>query len=88
LGGPNRRDYWKDLDVGGSITLRWTPKEMGIDGANWIRIAQGRVQWWAFVNTVMNLGVHKGSRLLFERLSDYKLFKEYPEPWSKYQEQQ
>jgi hypothetical protein len=30
-------------------------REIGIDGANWIRLAQGRVQWLAFVNTVMNL---------------------------------
>jgi hypothetical protein len=29
--------------------------EMGIDEANWIWLAQDRVQWWAFVNTVMNL---------------------------------
>jgi hypothetical protein len=26
---------------------------------------------------------HKENRLLFEELSDYQLFKEYPEPWSK-----
>jgi hypothetical protein len=32
-------------------------KEIGVDGANWIRLAQDRVQWWAFVNTVMNLRV-------------------------------
>jgi hypothetical protein len=32
-------------------------KETGIDGANWIRLAQNRVQWRAFVNTVMNLRV-------------------------------
>jgi hypothetical protein len=31
--------------------------ELGIDGANWIRLAQDRVQWQAFVNTVMNLQV-------------------------------
>jgi hypothetical protein len=31
--------------------------EMGIDGANLIRMAHDRVQWWAFVNTVMNLRV-------------------------------
>jgi hypothetical protein len=30
-------------------------RETGIDGANWIRLAQDRVQWRAFVNTVMNL---------------------------------
>jgi hypothetical protein len=34
-------------------------REIGIDGANWIRLAQDRVQWWGFVNTVMNLGSHK-----------------------------
>jgi hypothetical protein len=26
-------------------------REIGIDGANWIHLAQDRVQWWAFVNT-------------------------------------
>jgi hypothetical protein len=30
-------------------------REIGIDGANWIRLARDRVQWRAFVNTVMNL---------------------------------
>jgi hypothetical protein len=29
-------------------------RDIGIDGANWIRLAQDRVQWRAFVNTVMN----------------------------------
>jgi hypothetical protein len=32
-------------------------REIGIDGANWIRLAQDRVQWRAFVKTVMNLPV-------------------------------
>jgi hypothetical protein len=32
-------------------------REIGIEGANWIRLAQDRVQWRAFVNTVMNLWV-------------------------------
>jgi hypothetical protein len=44
------RSRWKDnnkMDLG----------EIGIDGANWIRLAQDRVQWRAFVNTVMNLRV-------------------------------
>jgi hypothetical protein len=31
--------------------------EIGIDGANWIRLAEDRVQWRAFMNTVMNLRV-------------------------------
>jgi hypothetical protein len=30
-------------------------REIGIDGAKWIRLAQDRVQWWVFVSTVMNL---------------------------------
>jgi hypothetical protein len=32
-------------------------REIGIDGANWIRLAQEMVQWWAFVSTVMKLRV-------------------------------
>jgi len=32
-------------------------REIGINGANWIRLAQDRVQWRVFVNTVMNLRV-------------------------------
>jgi hypothetical protein len=32
-------------------------RETGIDGTNWIRLAQDRVKWRAFVNTVMNLRV-------------------------------
>jgi hypothetical protein len=46
LGRPRRR--WEDnikMDLG----------VIEIDEANWIRLAQGRVQWRDFVNTVMNL---------------------------------
>jgi hypothetical protein len=32
-------------------------REIVIDRANWIRLSQDRVQWQAFVNTVMNLRV-------------------------------
>jgi hypothetical protein len=32
-------------------------REIGIDGANWIQLAQDRVQGRACVNTVMNLRV-------------------------------
>jgi len=31
--------------------------ETGIDGANWIKLAQDNVQWPAFVKIVMNLRV-------------------------------
>jgi hypothetical protein len=45
---PRRR--WED-------NIKMGLRERGIDGANWIRLAQGRVQWRAFVNTVMNLRI-------------------------------
>jgi hypothetical protein len=32
-------------------------RETEIDGANWIWLAQDRVQWWAFVNMGINLQV-------------------------------
>jgi len=44
VGGPKVRNHWEDLGVGGRITLRWTFRELGIDGANWIRLAQDKVQ--------------------------------------------
>jgi hypothetical protein len=48
LGRPRRR--WEG-------NIKMDLEEIGIDGANWIRLAQDRVQWRAFVNTVMNLRV-------------------------------
>jgi hypothetical protein len=48
LGRPRRR--WED-------NIKMDLREIGIDGANWIRLAQVRVQWRAFLNTVMNLRV-------------------------------
>jgi hypothetical protein len=48
LGRPRRR--WED-------NIKLDLREIGIDGANWIQLAQDRVQWKAFVNTVMNLRV-------------------------------
>jgi hypothetical protein len=48
LGRPRCR--WED-------NIKLNLKEIGINGANWIQLAQDRVQWWAFVNTVMSLQV-------------------------------
>jgi hypothetical protein len=45
---PRRR--WED-----NIKLDF--REIGIDGVNWIQLAQDRVQCRAFVNTAMNLRV-------------------------------
>jgi hypothetical protein len=48
LGRPRRK--WED-------NIKMDHREIGIDGANWIQLAQDRVPWRAFVNTVMNLRV-------------------------------
>jgi hypothetical protein len=44
------RPRWKD-------NVKMDFRGMGMDGANWIRLAQDRVQWRGFVNMVMNLRV-------------------------------
>jgi hypothetical protein len=48
LGTPSHR--WED-------NIKMDLREIGIDGANWIHLAQDRVQWRACVNTVMNLRI-------------------------------
>jgi hypothetical protein len=48
MGRPRHR--WED-------NIKIDLREIGIDGANWILLAQDRVQWRACVNTVMNLRV-------------------------------
>jgi hypothetical protein len=48
LGRPRRR--WEG-------TIKLDLREIGIDGANWIQLAQDSVHWRACVNTVMNLRV-------------------------------
>jgi hypothetical protein len=39
----------------GEDNIKMDFKEIGINGANWIQLAQERVHWRACVNTVMNL---------------------------------
>jgi hypothetical protein len=48
LGRPGRR--WED-------NIKIDLREIGIDESNWIKVSQDRVQWRAFVNTVMNIRV-------------------------------
>jgi hypothetical protein len=48
LGRPKHR--WED-------NIKLDLREIGIDGSDWIRLAQDRIQWRAFVNTAMNLRV-------------------------------
>jgi hypothetical protein len=47
-GRPKSR--WED-------NIKMDLRGIGIDGANWIRLAQDGVQWRALVSTVMNLRV-------------------------------
>jgi hypothetical protein len=42
------RDRWED-------NIKLDLRDIGIDGTNWIQLAQDRFQWRAFVNSVMNL---------------------------------
>jgi hypothetical protein len=56
LGGPKARDHWEDLDVGEN-NIKMGLREIEIDEANWIQLAQDRVQLWACANTVINLRV-------------------------------
>jgi hypothetical protein len=39
------------------VNIKMDLREIGIDVANWIQLAQDRVQWWALVNTIMNLRI-------------------------------
>jgi hypothetical protein len=66
LGRPRHR--WED-------NIKMDLREIGIDGANWICLAQDRVRWRACVNTVMNLRVPKEGDIFFDKLSDNQLFK-------------
>jgi hypothetical protein len=59
--------FWLERSEGkrplGRPRLRWEDnikmylRETGINGENWIQLAQVRAQWRACVNTVMNLRV-------------------------------
>jgi hypothetical protein len=46
----------EDLDVDGSI-VRLDPREIWWEIVAWMDLTQDRGQWWAAVNTVMNLQV-------------------------------
>jgi hypothetical protein len=48
LGRPRRK--WED-------NIKTDLREIWIDGASWIQLAQNRVQWRAFVKMVMNFWV-------------------------------
>jgi hypothetical protein len=44
------RHRWED-------NIKLDLREIGIGGVNWLQLAQNRIQWWAFMNMVMDLRV-------------------------------
>jgi hypothetical protein len=50
-------------------------REIGIDGAILIKLAQDRVQWQACVKTIKKPSVSIRKQDFFEKLSDSQLFK-------------
>jgi hypothetical protein len=44
------RCRWED-------NIRMDLREVGREAVDWMNLAQDRDQWWAFVNSVMNLPV-------------------------------
>jgi hypothetical protein len=38
-----------------TINTRLDFRKIACEGINWMHLAQVRVQWWAFVNLVMNI---------------------------------
>jgi hypothetical protein len=55
--GTEGRDHWEDLRRRWEDNIKMDLRERGIDEANWIQLAQERVQWRVYVNIVMNLRI-------------------------------
>jgi hypothetical protein len=56
-GDQREGDRLGDPDVDGRIILKWIFKKWDERGMDWIKLAQDRDRWRAFVNVVMNLRV-------------------------------
>jgi hypothetical protein len=57
LGGPKVKEPLERLRRSWEDNIKMDLREIGIDGENWIKVAQGRDQLRPFVNTVMNFRV-------------------------------
>jgi hypothetical protein len=53
-------------------------RELGVDGANWIRLAQDRFRWRPLVRTLMNLRFHKEREYILARVTQWKVNTEQP----------
>jgi hypothetical protein len=55
VGRPEGKRPLGRLRRGWENNIKMDLREIVIDGANWIQLAQDRVQWLACVNAVMNV---------------------------------
>jgi hypothetical protein len=55
---PGKDTTWRTED-----NIRTDPREIGWEDMDWMGKAQDRDQWWALVNTAMNLQIHKRRRI-------------------------
>jgi hypothetical protein len=59
------RDHLDDLGVDGRITLnKMYLREIGCEHVDWINVAQDKVQWCVFVNTLITLSSTEVKNLL------------------------
>jgi hypothetical protein len=56
VGRPEGKRLWGRSKSMWEDNIKLDLREIGIDGANWIQLAQDRVQWRSFLN-MMNLRV-------------------------------
>jgi hypothetical protein len=55
--GSRGRGIYRVLGGKPESNIKMDLREIAINGAIWIRLAQDKVQWRAFVDTIMNLRV-------------------------------
>jgi hypothetical protein len=51
------RIHFGNISIYMRIILKWILQIHSFEGVDLIQLAQGRVQWWALVNMVMNFQV-------------------------------
>jgi len=58
VGKPDAKNHLEDLGVDGrKKNIKRDLKEIKWEGVDWVHLAHDRAQWWAVLNTVMNLRV-------------------------------
>jgi hypothetical protein len=57
VGKPERKRPLRRFRCRWENYIRMDVREIGWEVVDWMHVAQDRYQWWAIVNTVMNLWV-------------------------------